>query len=218
MKTEYGVLVFDLDGTLAETRVDLALSVNHALGESGLPRHPIETVVQFVGDGARRLVERAVGPGEKDEIYDEVLDSFLAHYTEHCTDQCEACPGVAETLGRLAPIPLCVLTNKPLHPTEKILQALDITPYFQMVIGGDSDFGRKPDPAGLLHLIETVGVPPGRALLIGDTRVDVLTAREAGCFCAGVRYGFRPDDFIDYPPDYLLEDMKDILEVLDAPS
>ena len=218
MNTECGLIVFDLDGTLVETRDDLACSVNHALGESGLPRHPVEVVVQFVGDGARKLVERSVGPGRKGVIYDEVLDAFLSHYIEHCTDRCALYPGVAEALESLAPLPLCVLTNKPLGPTERILQALGLAPHFQSVIGGDSDFGRKPDPAGLLHLIEAAGVAPESSLLVGDTRVDVLTAREACCFCAGVRYGFRPDDFMDCPPDYLIESIEDLPAILDRLS
>ena len=215
MNTECGLIVFDLDGTLVETRDDLAFSVNHALGESGLPRHPIEAVVKFVGDGARKLVERAVGPGRKGAIYDEVLDAFLSHYSEHCADRCAPYPGVAEVLESLVPLPLCVLTNKPLAPTEKILQTLGLAPHFQSVIGGDSDFGRKPDPTGLLHLIEAAGAAPESSLLVGDTRVDVLTARKADCLCAGARYGFRPDDFIEYPPDYLLESIEDLPEVLE---
>ncbi len=218
MNTECGLIIFDLDGTLVETRDDLASSVNHALGESGLPRHPVEAVVQFVGDGARKLVERAVGPGRKGVIYDEVLDAFLSHYIEHCTDQCTLYPGVAEVLESLAPLPLCVLTNKPLGPTKRILQALGLAPHFQSVIGGDSDFGRKPDPTGLLHLIEAVGAEPESSLLVGDTRVDVLAAREACCRCAGVRYGFRPDDFIDCPPDYLIDSMEDLPGVLQKAS
>ncbi|MBL06137.1 MAG: haloacid dehalogenase [Planctomycetes bacterium] len=214
MDTECGLIVFDLDGTLVETRDDLARSVNHALGESGLPRHPVEVVVQFVGDGARKLVERSVGPGKKGVIYDEVLDAFLSHYIEHCTDRCTLYPGVAKVLESLAPLPLCVLTNKPLGPTERILQALGLAPHFQSVIGGDSHFGRKPDPAGLLHLIKAAGAAPESSLLVGDTRVDVLTAREARCLCAGVRYGFRPDDFMDCPPDYLIESMEDLPAIL----
>ena len=110
----------------------------------------------------------------------------------------------------LAPARLGVLTNKPIAPTRKILNKLGLDPYFEDVIGGDGDLGRKPDPAAILSLIEKSAAAPERTLLVGDTSVDVLTARNCGCKIAGVQFGFRPGDFLNYPPDYLIGSLLDL--------
>ncbi len=114
----------------------------------------------------------------------------------------------------LAPARLCVLTNKPIAPTREILDKLALGSYFEDVIGGDGDLGRKPDPAAILSLIAKSKTIPERTLLVGDTSVDVLTARNCGCQAAGVQFGFRPGDFINYPPDYLLSSFLDLPGVL----
>ena len=211
---QFDLIVFDLDGTLVETREDLARSVNCALESEGLPIQPMETVVRFVGDGALKLVQRSVGAGLPDETCQKVLASFLDHYLGHCTDHAECYPGVLEVLPMLAPARLCVLTNKPIAPTRKILDKLALGSYFEDVIGGDGDLGRKPDPAAILSLIAKSKTSPGRTLLVGDTSVDVLTARNCGCQGAGGQVGFRPGDFINYPPDYLLSSFLDLPGVL----
>ena len=211
---QFDLIVFDLDGTLVETREDLARSVNCALEAEGLPIHPMESVVRFVGDGALKLVQRSVGVGFPDETCQKVLASFLEHYLGHCTDHAECYPGVLEVLPMLAPARLCVLTNKPIAPTREILDKLALGSYFEDVIGGDGDLGRKPDPAAILSLIAKSKTIPERTLLVGDTSVDVLTARNCGCQVAGVQFGFRPGDFINYPPDYLLNSFLDLPGVL----
>lgn len=214
MSNKFDLIVFDLDGTLVETREDLAASVNYALGVCGFDEHPVDTIVQFVGDGAQKLIQRAVGQGAGPGACEKVLRVFLDHYTGNCTDRSLPYPGVQEVIPLLSPSPLSVLTNKPAVPTEKILNNLNLAGYFRQVIGGDSEFGRKPDPAGLLSLAAEAGACPGRTLLVGDTKVDVETARNAGCKCAGVKYGFRPLDFATCPPDYFLDEFRDLLAVL----
>lgn len=214
MNTKFDLLIFDLDGTLVETREDLAISVNVALASEGLPVLPMETVVRFVGDGALKLVQRSVGEGFPDSIYESVLGAFLSHYQDHCTDHCECYPGVEATLEQLEPLRLSVLTNKPIGPTTRILDHLKLSSCFDQVIGGDHELGRKPDPAGLISLIESAGASPARTLLVGDTSVDVLTARNAGCNVAGVQFGFRPGDFAEHPPDYLLDAFPGLIDIL----
>ena len=213
---QFDLIVFDLDGTLVETREDLALSVNHALEAEGLPSHPMETVVQFVGDGALKLVQRSVGADFPDETCQKVLAGFLEHYLGHCTDHAECYPGAIEILPMLAPARLCVLTNKPIEPTLKILDKLALRAHFEDVIGGDDDLGRKPNPAAILSLIAKSKTTPERTLLVGDTSVDVLTARNCGCKVAGVQFEFRSGDFINYPPDYLLGSFLDLPGLLQA--
>lgn len=214
MSSEFDLVVFDLDGTLVETREDLAASVNYALEVSGLDGHPVETICHFVGDGALKLIQRAVGQDADQRLCEDVLRIFIEHYTEHCTDQSRPYPGVREIIPRLSPLPLSVLTNKPSVPTGMILDRLNLAVNFSQIIGGDSEHGRKPDPAGLLSLVAEAVVSPGRTLLVGDTKVDVQTARNAGCKCAGAKYGFRPGDFNSHPPDYYLEEFQDLLEIV----
>jgi len=214
MSTDFDLVVFDLDGTLVETREDLAASVNYALRATGIPELAVETIVHFVGDGALKLIQRSLGENNDRDLCDEVLETFLGHYEGHCTEKSLAYPGVAEIIPGLSPLPLAVLTNKPAGPTDIILDALGLKACFENVIGGDSEYGRKPDPAGLLAIISGSQVQPARTLLVGDTSVDVLTARNAGCQCAGVQYGFRPGDFTKDPPDYLLGEFSDLLKVL----
>ena len=214
MSTHFDLVVFDLDGTLVETREDLAASVNYALRATGIPELAVETIVHFVGDGALKLIQRSLGENNDRALCDEVLEAFLGHYEGHCTEKSLSYPGVAEIIPGLSPLPLAVLTNKPAGPTDIILNALGLKACFGNVIGGDSEYGRKPDPAGLLAIISGSQVQPARTLLVGDTSVDVLTARNAGCQCAGVQYGFRPGDFIKDPPDYLLGEFSDLLKVL----
>ena len=214
MSTQFDLIVFDLDGTLVETREDLAASVNYALGATGLPELDVETIVHFVGDGALKLIQRSLGGDSDEALCDEVLKIFLGHYEDNCTEKSVAYPGVKEIIPGLSPLSLAVLTNKPAGPTEIILDSLGLKACFGKVIGGDSKYGRKPDPAGLLEILSGTQVEPARALLVGDTSVDVRTARNAGCPCAGVQYGFRPGDFVKDPPDFLFDEFSDLLKVL----
>ena len=214
MNTHFDLVVFDLDGTLVETREDLAASVNYALRATGNPELAVEAIVHFVGDGALKLIQRSLGENNDRALCNEVLKVFLDHYEGNCTEKSLAYPGVAEIIPGLSPLPLAILTNKPAGPTEIILDTLGLRTYFGNVIGGDSEYGRKPDPAGLLAILSGSQVEPDRALLVGDTSVDVQTARNAGCQCAGVQYGFRPGDFVKDPPDYLFGEFSDLLKVL----
>jgi phosphoglycolate phosphatase len=207
----FDLLVFDLDGTLAETREDIHASVNYALGTLGRPPLGLDAVSRYVGNGARVLIERALGSAARPKDVEEVLDSFLAHYGEHCLERTRLYPGVEDGLRRLAGRPLGVLTNKPLRPTTKILSGLGILHAFAAVVGGDSAPAKKPDPRGLLSLCSRFGAAPGRTLLVGDTAVDVETARNAGTRVAGVSYGFRPEDFAASPPDYEIQSFGELL-------
>ena len=213
MPGKYDLLVFDLDGTLFETREDLAASVNYSLRKMGLKELPLETVVQFVGDGAAKLIQRSLGGEATESLCAEGLRIFLNHYSRNCTKLTEPYPGVAELIPGL-PQSLAVLTNKPEGPTQSILEVSGLGAYFKIIIGGDTAHGRKPDPSGMLSIMSELSVEPERTLLVGDTSVDVETARNAGCDCAGVKYGFRPGDFIKTPPDYLLEEFPGLLKVI----
>jgi phosphoglycolate phosphatase len=185
------LLVFDLDGTLVDSSQDLADSVNALLSDLGAPPLSAEQVTKMVGEGAAVLVRRAlVRAGVAFEPH-AALEKFLEHYDRRLLATTKPYPGMVDALQALRPrYRLAVLTNKPAAPSLQILEGLGLLEYFPDVIGGDSPYGRKPDPAGLLALIERAAVTPGATLLIGDSPVDLATARAAGTRICLARYGF----------------------------
>lgn len=196
-------IVFDLDGTLIDSARDLADSVNHALGQHGLPRHPLETIRSYVGDGVIKLIERAIGPGNPD-CFDRVLSSFTDHYSRHCTDHTRLYAGVLDTLEFLVQkYSLAVLTNKSQTFSVTILENLGIASCFRAIIGGDTPVGRKPDPGGILTLAAQWNLTPAEFLMVGDHATDIETGRNAGCrtvfYSGGIgeTRGLAPDFTID---------------------
>jgi phosphoglycolate phosphatase len=179
------IAIFDLDGTLVDSVDDLAASVNHALAALGLPLRATEEVRAFVGEGARLLLSRAVGPHP--ELVDRALALWREHYDVHLLDRTRPYPGVVEALdgtGRT----LAVLTNKPGPMARAILDGLDLSRCFAAVVGGD-EAPRKPDPAGVLRLLRDLSGRPEEAVFVGDSRVDAETARNAGVPFVGVTWG-----------------------------
>jgi phosphoglycolate phosphatase len=207
------LVVFDLDGTLIDSRRDLADSVNALIAEYGAEPLAVDAVTAMVGEGAAVLVGRALAAAGLDPEAPGALDRFLAHYDRRLTAHTVPYPGMAETLAALeaAGYRLAVLTNKPQRPSAEILERLGLTPFFSDVVGGDTAFGRKPDPAGLLALAARAGVPATRTMMVGDSTIDVQTARLAGAVVCIARYGFGiqagevaagPGEItIDAPPD-----------------
>lgn len=181
--------VFDLDGTLVDSRTDLANATNALLEELGGRRLPDARVVDMVGEGAAVLVRRALAAAGLDPGRPGALDRFLVLYQERLLDHTRPYDGIVESLQRIR-VPMAVLTNKPSAPTERILVELGLRPFFAAVIAGDSARGRKPDPAGLLHLAAQAGATPADTLMIGDSPIDLQTARRAGTRICLARYGF----------------------------
>jgi phosphoglycolate phosphatase len=206
------LVVFDLDGTLVDSSLDLANAVNRLLGELGVNRLPDPEIVSMVGEGAAVLVRRALTASGLDPQTPGALERFLGDYNAHLLDHTRPYPGMVETLQELATrMPLAVLTNKPAYATDRVLEGLGLRQYFRETIGGDTPFGRKPSPAGLVHLAEVVDAPVASILLVGDSPVDLATARTADTRICLARYGFgyrfAPEDFrgdelfIDKPAD-----------------
>lgn len=193
------LIVFDLDGTLVDSRLDLAHSANVLLEEYGALPLAVEQVTGMVGEGARVLVTRVLRAARVAEDVDvsAALGRFLEIYDRHLVDHTRLYPGAIDALRALdGRATLALLTNKPTHHTERLLEALDIRRYFSAVIGGDAVFPRKPDPAGLLHLVASSGATPGTTVMVGDSMVDVETAQRAATHICVARYGFGhvPDD------------------------
>jgi 2-phosphoglycolate phosphatase len=165
--------IFDLDGTLVDSRLDLCLAVNHALRVVGLPERTLDEVASFVGEGAVKLVERAVAP--RADLVGPALAAWWEHYEAHLLDNTVLYPGLAELLAH-APCALAVHTNKPGALARRLLDGLGVLARFAAVVGGD-EAPRKPDPAGARAILDHVGIPPHEAVFVGDSLVDLATAR-----------------------------------------
>lgn len=212
------LLVFDLDGTLIDSARDLCNSVNAALEHMGRPHLSDEIIAGFVGNGAPMLVRRslAVENGvSPDEVHDEELATaysfFLAHYREHKLDYTYAYEGVLGSLAALRLMPdgtprrMAVLTNKPVRPARAICQGLGMGEFFFQIYGGDSFAFKKPDPLGMRTLMQEAGAAPHQTLMIGDSKVDVETARNAGAWSLGCQFGFGPQNLMESPPDMVVD-------------
>ncbi len=180
--------VFDLDGTLIDSREDLWRAVNHALAAVGLPPRTMEEVVSYVGEGARRLVGRAVAP--RDELVEPALAAWRDHYGAHLLDHTRLYPGVAAALAS-ARCALAVHTNKPGAMARRILEGLGVGSRFAAVVGGD-EAPRKPDPAGTLEIMARLGARPQETVFVGDSPVDGATAAAAAVRFVAVTWGLVP--------------------------
>ncbi len=195
------LVAFDLDGTLVDSSGDLADSGNALLASYGAPHLPSKAVVAMVGDGARELVRRLLTAGALDVPLDDALERFLALYDDRLLATTVPYDGMPALLdGLKSHARLAVLTNKPLAPSERILRGLGLREFFDDVIGGDSDFGRKPNPDGLLALMDCAAASAAETLMVGDSVTDLRTARAAGTAVCVARYGFG---FAQMPPDEL---------------
>jgi phosphoglycolate phosphatase len=191
------LVVFDLDGTLVDSRRDLAESANAVLAEFGCGPLAEDEIGRMVGDGAATLVARVFAASGRDQPAD-ALARFLASYNRRLLLFTRPYPGIPEALESLSSTkPLAVLTNKPLGPTKEILEGLDLAGFFPScrVIGGDGPFPRKPDPAGLRHLAATAGQDISETVLVGDSVIDCRTARAAGARLCVAAYGFGFEGF-----------------------
>jgi len=224
------LLVFDLDGTLIDSAQDLCNSVNAALDHVGLPALPDPVIASFVGNGAPLLVRRALAfesgddPARvEDHLQARAYRFFLDYYREHKLDFTYVYEGVLEALAALktlhdvhggAPRTMAVLTNKPVRPAKGICEGLGLADYFLHIYGGDSFATKKPDPEGLRSLMEEVGARPEETVMVGDSKVDVQVARNAGVWSVGCAFGFGPQNLMETPPDILVDSAAGWVEAL----
>jgi phosphoglycolate phosphatase len=205
-QTPVDLLIFDLDGTLIESKWDIAHAVNFTLKELGLPERPIEEIFGFVGDGVKRLLRLAVGEGNQ-EKFEEALKVFRGHYLEHCLDRTTFYPGIEPMLEHFAHKQKVIATNKSIEYTRVILNGLG-PQHFMYMVGGDNGFGLKPEPGMLLHIINKIGAAKERTVLVGDSTNDINGGHNAGIRVCAVGYGMgnrqkmeacQPDWFIEKP-------------------
>lgn len=224
------LLIFDLDGTLIDSRLDLIHSVNAMLRHFGRPELDGDVIASYVGDGAPTLVRRALAGrnGESagnsgnseasidDAFFRDALEYFLGYYRLHKLDHTTVYDGIPETLAAIANAAngvhrlMAVLSNKPVNPSRDIVQALGMGDYFIHIYGGNSFATKKPDPLGVRMLLEETAIPVQQALMIGDSSIDVLTGRNAGVWTCGVTYGFAPHTLEQEVPDVVVDEPREL--------
>jgi len=213
------LVIFDLDGTLIDSEHDLAASVNAMLVRYGRKELPMEVIATYIGDGAPMLIRRALGDPADRAFLQEALNFFLAHYREHKLDSTRAYDGIQPMLRQLLHAngggrKLAVLTNKPVRVSRDILAGLGLADRFFQVYGGNSFETKKPDPLGANTLLSEAGVAAEESVMVGDSQVDVLTARNAGIWSVGVTYGFAPRSLEVVVPDVLVDTPAELASAL----
>jgi phosphoglycolate phosphatase len=215
------LLIFDLDGTLVDSRLDLANSVNAMLRHYKKPELPNEVIGSYIGNGAPMLVRRSLGDPDDEAFVQEALLYFMSYYREHKLDTTYVYDGIFHSLDAIvasrngnSAVKMAVLSNKPVVPTRGIVEALGLGKYFFQVYGGNSFHTKKPDPAGVAALLEEAGVRAEETAIIGDSDVDIITARNAGIYSVGVTYGLAPHTLEDAPPDVLVDHPRELGDVL----
>src|SRR5215472_6067686 len=214
------LLIFDLDGTLIDSREDLANSVNAMLRHFQRPELPADVIAGYIGNGAPMLVRRALGDPDDENYVQDALLYFMDWYREHKLDTTYVYEGIREALDSIRasrnghPLKMAVLSNKPVGPSRAIVEALGLSPYFFQIYGGNSFHTKKPDPAGVEALLEESGAKPEETVIIGDSNIDVLTGRNAGIYSVGVTYGLAPHTLEDAPPDVLIDKPHELATVL----
>src|SRR5580765_8370310 len=218
------LLIFDLDGTLIDSREDLANSINAMLIHFGKKELPHEVIASYIGDGAPMLVRRSLGDPDDESFVQDAVLYFMSWYREHKLDNTYVYDGVKEALAAIQKsrdgvstqetpaLKMAVLSNKPVGPSRAIVEALGLGPYFFQVYGGNSFSTKKPDPLGAQALLKEAGCGPKETVIVGDSSNDVLTGRNAGLWTCGVTYGFAPQTLELAPPDVVVDTPGELAE------
>ncbi len=211
-KTSVELLIFDLDGTLIESKWDIAKSVNLTLAELGLPERPLEEIFGFVGDGVKKLLRLAVGEGSRIS-FEDALKVFRGQYLAHCLDRTTFFPGIEPMLRHFAHKQKAVATNKSIEYTRVIVNGLGAQ-HFTYLVGGDNGFGLKPEPGMLLHIMEQLNVSKDQAVLVGDSTNDINGGHNAGIRVCAVGYGMgNRDKMTACKPDWFIERPEELMEI-----
>jgi len=214
MKPLYDMVVFDLDGTIADTFPDVSQSINHAVEKMGIEPLGNDALKKAIGPGGDEFI-RAVLPEERLHEKHEFLSHFRAFYDQHCLDMTRPFPGIPGVLSSLSSCRLAVATNKPARHARMILEGLNLLGYFSALCTPDNGVSAKPDPEMIVAVMERFGTEPGRTLLVGDTERDIRAGREAGAAVCGVTYGYGKSQRLEnLYPDFLIDSPVKLLDIV----
>ncbi len=215
MNVNIDLIMFDFDGTIVDSKQDIAASANHVLVSRKLPPKEIDLIASYIGDGIRALLRKALEIDEEEDV-EEAVKTFRAHYWDHCLDRTRDYDGVRETLDRLGHKTKAIVTNKPKRFADRILDGLGLSNYFVIVVGGEGEYARKPSPEAFMYVLDSLGVPGERALVVGDSPNDVNGGRAAGCVTCAVTYGLSERSVLEAcSPDMIIDSMRDLPGLLE---
>jgi phosphoglycolate phosphatase len=206
------LLIFDLDGTLVDSSVDLTNALNHAIEPYGIEQLTVQKTISLVGEGITRLIEKLLGP-EHADIRPDVQDRFMEYYSAHLVEFTKPYPGVPETLASLHQYRKAVISNKREFLSKKVLQDLGLLRHFDAVLGSDSVEAKKPSPRPLITVMEMLGCGPGETVIVGDSNYDIEAGKAAGVGTVAVSYGYRDKSLLQ-DADFIIEKFRDIDRVL----
>ena len=205
VKQKIDLLLFDLDGTLVDSKIDIVNSANYLRRISGYKELDTHTIIGYVGDGLPLLIERLLPDFTKDQL-SQSIKIFQEYYHQHCMEHTKAYPGVLETLEFFHFLPKVVVSNKPYYPCCLILEELELTKHFVKILGGDSMSKKKPDPMPLLAALKELGVAGSQAVMVGDGTVDIKAGKNAGTLTCAVTYGMRSrQELAPLKPDHIID-------------
>ena len=211
---KYDLIIFDLDGTLIDSKVDLVNSVNFTRKQLNLNPLPDEIIFSYIGDGVQKLIQRAVSETRNKSVFSRALNIFLSHYRDHLLDYTMVYPGVLEVLTKLDHKVLGVLTNKPLESTLAILTGLRIKERFCFIYAGNSFKQKKPHPVGINRILNETKIPRHRTLMVGDSYIDMETGQNARVSTCGVTYGLTGNTLSSCKPQFLIDDIKKLIPIV----
>ena len=214
MKRKVDILIFDLDGTLIDSRKDIANAVNHTRKQFNLEKLDTLIIASHIGHGVKNLIEKTNPELESGEL-DKVLKMFQEYYGEHCVEETTVYEGIPDVLKYYQSKQMAVVSNKPSPFTERILKEKKLSPYFKIILGEESHPKKKPDPAPLLHVIEKLGGKPESSCMIGDWVTDIEAGKRAGMITVGCLYGIgNSKELKEFQPDYLVDSILQVKDIL----
>lgn len=215
MERNFNTVLFDLDGTLVDSRTDLSNAVNHALETVGRPRQPEKKIIPYVGNGLKSLISSVLGKSSP-ETLEVAVKAFEDFYNDHCVDKTVLYEQVFDSLKVLSNrAKLGIVTNKPFRFAEKIVRQLGIQSFLTVIIGGDSTPEKKPHPTPILEGVKRTGGNCSETILVGDGHQDMLAGRAAGLFTCAARYGYGFTPLIlDYGPDFIIDRFEQLKEIV----
>lgn len=206
------LIIFDLDGTLVDTAIDITNSLNHAIKPYGIKELRVEDTIRLVGEGITRLIEKVIGE-ENSKWKDDVIKRFLGHYSEHLTDYSTTYPYVIETLEKLSGYKKAVISNKNEVLSKSLLEKLNLLKYIDLVVGGDTVSEKKPSSLGVIHVLSRFGIAPSEAIMVGDSPYDIEAGRKAGVKTIAVTYGYRGRHHLA-SSDYMIDSLNELIPLL----